>query len=74
MFKGLYGILAPLVRTERLAINIMDLRRLNEVFEPKVAGKIRDARPTGFKSRSDFKGQTAGEQDIGDDVLNNCDF
>ena len=75
MFKDLYGILAPLVPTERIAINTMTWPKLVEIFGEEVAERIRDVRSTGFKDSSDFRTQMAGVgTEIADDVLSKCDF
>ena len=81
MFKDLYGILAPLVKTDRIAINTMAWAQLRKRFNASQAYHIKEARleSNGFKDKTDFETRMAekgvhikGEQ--WEAFFNECDF
>ncbi len=82
MFKDLFGILAPLVKTDRIAINTLKFSRLETTFNSfgtNMTVKIISAKSNDFTSKSDFKARMAAkgvkiEGEKSEDILNKSDF
>ena len=82
MFKDYYGILTPLIRTDRIAINTVEFSKLKELFTSfgsNIAEKIVQARSDGFTSEEAFRARMR-EQGVStegqkwENILNRCDF